>query len=205
MNAPASHIRTIDQHGIAATGFDRALVQQVRSLPQRIRRYFPSTALLVHMISWSVSYCGSRTLANALEMHLFVIGAALLLPTAATPFQERLSGALAGVQVYSRPTNVLLWVSSLLNGILLITYGMMNSATHLLYLLCCWYSIVMLLVLLMMFMSNRGVAIDLLLLSLLLQIPMVIIKILTAHYCSVNTLVLRLISSVRFALFLHYK
>lgn len=75
-------------------------------------------AFIVHVLSWSVSYCLPRTLGNSLETTLLIIGTSLLFSSSASDKKRKNNVSstaivLAAVSVYCRPTAVLLWVSKL--------------------------------------------------------------------------------------------
>jgi hypothetical protein len=101
-------------------------------------------AFILHLLSWSLSYCLPRTLGNSIETCLLIIGASLLFSPATAPIQwsdivtgrveARRGGSrsaplqaavpvsstaitLAAISVYIRPTAVLIWVSGLQLGL----------------------------------------------------------------------------------------
>ena len=96
-------------------------------------------AFVLHVLSWSLSYCFPRTLGNSLETFLLIVGSSLLFGAISAPIcwndfvldrhvhshnqqQElkeknrcahsvsTLSLAIAVISVYARPTAVLIWV-----------------------------------------------------------------------------------------------
>jgi hypothetical protein len=113
-------------------------------------------AFVLHVLSWSLSYCLPRTLGNSLETCLLIIGTSLLFPPdnaslywnntvlrlwrrEATNDDDDgleiispLGVAIAVTSVYVRPTAVLIWVSSCKS------VGLEPSPVQLLPILCCF-------------------------------------------------------------------
>ena len=77
----------------------------------------PQCAFIVHVLSWSVSYCLPRTLGNSLETTLLIIGTSLLFTTSTSDIKKKdyvssTAVVLAAISVYCRPTAVLIWVNT---------------------------------------------------------------------------------------------
>ena len=67
-------------------------------------------ALSVHMLSWFLSYCASRSMANTTEASLAILGAAYILPDNAVDMHYAMGLFIAAISTYCSPTCTCLWV-----------------------------------------------------------------------------------------------